>query len=183
MTIFTKMFRQDRLSPNKRLNDLRILNGKQDPDRCYHDIARLSTDRAIYNGPAHQSTAESRSCAPPHIKTLLRRACYDCHSNETQWPWYTYIAPVSWLVERDVEGGRRQLNFSEWGSYYPTTRKRKLQWMERTLHEETMPPWHYRILHPGASLTPQDLAELEKWMESEIAEQPQKSSENKYGEF
>jgi hypothetical protein len=50
--------------------------------------------------------------------------------------------------------------------------------MERTLHEETMPPWHYRILHPGASLTPQDLAELEKWMESEIAEQPQKSSEN-----
>jgi len=50
--------------------------------------------------------------------------------------------------------------------------------MERTLHEETMPPWHYRILHPGANLTPQDLAELEKWMESEIAGQPQKSSEN-----
>src|SRR5215468_6263540 len=62
MTIFTKMFRQDRLSPNKRLNNLRILNGKQDPDRCYDGIARLSTDRAIYNGPAHQSTAERRSC-------------------------------------------------------------------------------------------------------------------------
>jgi len=116
--------------------------------------------------------------APPQIRTRLRQACYDCHSNETHWPWYSYIAPISWLVERDVEGGRRQLNFSEWGSYYPTTRKRKLQWMERTLHEETMPPWHYRILHPGASLTPQDLAELEKWMDSEIAGQPQKSWEN-----
>src|SRR5262245_2860624 len=62
MTIFTKMFRQDRLSPNKKLNNLRILNGKQDPDRCYDGIARFSTDRAIYNGPAHQSTAERRSC-------------------------------------------------------------------------------------------------------------------------
>src|SRR5215468_1399054 len=59
---FHKMFRQDRLSPNKKLNNLRILNGKQDPDRCYDGIARLSTDRAIYNGPAHQSTAERRSC-------------------------------------------------------------------------------------------------------------------------
>jgi hypothetical protein len=109
--------------------------------------------------------------APPEIKTLLRQACYECHSNETHWPWYSYIAPISWLVGRDVEGGRKQLNFSEWGSYYPTTRMRKLQWMERTLHEETMPPWHYRILHPGASLTPQDLAALEKWIESEITNQ------------
>jgi hypothetical protein len=113
--------------------------------------------------------------APPQIRMSLKRACYDCHSNETQWPWYSYIAPISWLVERDVEGGRRQLNFSEWGFYYPTTRKRKFQWMERTLHEETMPPWHYRILHPGASLTPQDLAELEKWLESEIADQARKT--------
>ena len=55
--------------------------------------------------------------APPHIKTLLRRACYDCHSNETRWPWYTYIAPVSWLILHDVERGRQELNFSEWGSY------------------------------------------------------------------
>jgi Haem-binding domain len=109
--------------------------------------------------------------SPPEIETLLRQACYDCHSNETHWPWYSYIAPISWLAERDVEGGRKQLNFSEWGSYYPTTRKRKFQWMERTLHEETMPPWHYRILHPGASLTPQDLAALEKWIESEIPDQ------------
>src|SRR5262249_6707315 len=115
--------------------------------------------------------------APPEVKTLLRQACYDCHSNETRWPWYSYIAPMSWLVGGDVEGGRKQLNFSEWGSYYHTTRKRKLQWMERTLHEETMPPWTYRMLHLSARLSEQELAALEQWIESEIAGQPQKNSE------
>jgi len=119
--------------------------------------------------------------APPQIKTLLRRACYDCHSNETRWSWHTYVAPISWLVERDVKRGRQELNFSEWGSYYPTTRRRKLQWMDRALREETMPPWTYRVLHPGAGLTQHELIALEKWIESEIADQPQKQSEDKGG--
>jgi Haem-binding domain len=113
--------------------------------------------------------------APPQIKSLLKGACYDCHSNETRWSWYTYIAPVSWLVEHDVERGRQELNFSEWGSYYPTTRRRKLQWMDKTLREETMPPWTYRILHPGASLTQKDWIALEQWIEAEIANQSEKT--------
>jgi Haem-binding domain len=117
--------------------------------------------------------------APLGIKALLRQACYDCHSNETRWPWYTYIAPVSWLVERDVERGRKELNFSEWGSYYPTTQRRKLQWMDRVLREETMPPWTYRILHPGSGLTQRDLIALEQWIEAEIANQPEQEAENK----
>ena len=117
--------------------------------------------------------------APPQVKSLLREACYDCHSNETRWPWYTYIAPVSWLAEHDVERGRQELNFSEWGSYYPATRLRKLQWMDRALREESMPPWSYRILHPGAGLTPEDLAALGQWIESEIAGQTQRKPENR----
>jgi Haem-binding domain len=112
--------------------------------------------------------------APPRIKALLRRACDDCHSNETRWSWHTYVAPVSWLVEHDVERGRKELNFSEWGSYYTSTKRRKLQWMDRALREETMPPWTYRVLHPGAGLTPEELAALEQWIESEIAGQPEK---------
>jgi len=115
--------------------------------------------------------------APPQINSLLRGACYDCHSNETRWPWYTYIAPVSWLVEHDVERGRQELNFSEWGSYYATTRRRKLQWMYRALSEETMPPWTYRMLHPGTGFTQKDLMALEHWIEAEIAHQPEKKSE------
>jgi hypothetical protein len=112
--------------------------------------------------------------APPHIKTLLRRACYDCHSNETRWLWYAYIAPVSWLILHDVERGRQELNFSEWGSYYPATRIRKLQWMGQALREENMPPWTYRIFHPGTGLTQRDSTALEQWIETEINNQPEK---------
>jgi len=112
--------------------------------------------------------------APPHIKTLLTRACYDCHSNETRWPWYAYIAPVSWLIVHDVERGRQELNFSEWGSYYPATRIRKLQWMGRALRNENMPPWTYRIFHPGTGLTQRDLTVLEQWIEAEINDRAEK---------
>ncbi|HEY6394784.1 MAG TPA: heme-binding domain-containing protein [Candidatus Binataceae bacterium] len=108
--------------------------------------------------------------APPQVQLILRRACYDCHSNETRWPWYSRFAPVSSLVVHDVEIGRKEINFSEWGSYYPAVRTRKLQWMERSLHKEAMPPWRYRLMHPGARLTDADRAVLEKWIESEIAQ-------------
>jgi hypothetical protein len=112
--------------------------------------------------------------ARPQIDALLRRACYDCHSNETRWSWYTYVAPVSWWVAHDVERGRQELNFSEWGTYYPATRRRKLQWMDRALREENMPPWTYRMLHPGAGFTERDLMVLEQWIEAEINSQPEK---------
>jgi hypothetical protein len=112
--------------------------------------------------------------APPQIKALLRGACYDCHSNETRWPWYTYIAPVSWLISHDVERGRQELNFSEWGSYYPATQMRKLQWMGRALREENMPPWTYSIFHLGTGLTQRDLMILEQWIEAKINNQPEK---------
>lgn len=129
-------------------------------------IAQFKTIRRT-NPPLNGDLA-----APAQINSLLRDACYDCHSNETRWPWYTHVAPVSWLIEHDVERGRQELNFSEWGSYYPATRKRKLQWTDRALREENMPPWSYRILHPGAGLTRQDLKALEQWIEAEIKNQP-----------
>jgi hypothetical protein len=107
--------------------------------------------------------------APPGIEATLRRACYDCHSNETRWPWYCRVAPISWLAAHEVELERRQINFSQWGEYYPATRKRKLQWTERALGQEAMPPWSYRIVHPGARLTQQDRAALERWIDWEIS--------------
>ncbi|HVB79794.1 MAG TPA: heme-binding domain-containing protein [Candidatus Binataceae bacterium] len=108
--------------------------------------------------------------APPaQIEALLTRACYDCHSNQTRWPWYSHIAPVSWLVARDVALGRKELNFSEWGSYYPQTRRRKLQWIGRVLREGSMPPWAYRLMHPRARLTGAERATLERWVESSLS--------------
>ena len=107
--------------------------------------------------------------APAQINMLLTRACYDCHSNETRWPWYSRIPPVSWLIARDVSLGRRELNFSEWRSYYPQTRRRKLQWMGRALREGSMPPWTYRLMHPGARLTGAERAMIDQWIESGIS--------------
>lgn len=101
--------------------------------------------------------------APPTIANLLTRACYDCHSNATRWPWYSRIAPVSWLIARHVTAGREQLNFSEWDTYYPATRRRKLQWIARMVSEQKMPPWPYRMMHPAARLTAGQRAALERW--------------------
>jgi hypothetical protein len=106
--------------------------------------------------------------APLPIAARLRRACYDCHSNETRWPWYSHVAPVSWLIIRDVNLGREEINFSEWESYYPRTRRRKLEWMGRALHEKQMPPWSYRLMHPSARLSEADRAELQSWIESTL---------------
>jgi Haem-binding domain len=107
--------------------------------------------------------------APPQIDVTLKRACYDCHSNQTRWPWYSRVAPLSWLIVHEVTLGRKEANFSEWGSYYPATRRRKLEWIGRSLHEEKMPPWPYRLLHPGASLTEADRQALEQWIQSALA--------------
>jgi len=106
--------------------------------------------------------------APPEIDAVLRRACYDCHSDQTRWPWYSRVAPFSWAVAHDVNLARREVNFSEWGEYYPATRKRKLEWMERALLEEVMPPWSYRLIHPGARLSDDDRVRLERWIETEL---------------
>src|SRR5262245_21993196 len=65
--------------------------------------------------------------APPEVKAILRRACYDCHSNETVWPWYSRLAPLSWLISRDVHEGRSKLNFSTWDQYTPEEQLSKLK--------------------------------------------------------
>ena len=112
--------------------------------------------------------AQSTLVTPTKIEATLRRACYDCHSNETRWPWYSRVAPLSWLIVRDVNLGRKEINFSEWGSYYPATRRRKLEWMGRALREEKMPPWSYRLMRPGARLTEADRETLQRWIESAL---------------
>ncbi|SRR5579875_618467 len=118
--------------------------------------------------PARRTNPPTKGAlaAPPEVEAALSRACYDCHSNATRWPWYSHIAPASWLMVHDVNLGRKELNFSQWGSYYPATRKRKLEWMGRVLRRENMPPWYYRVLHPGATLTDAERARLEQWIDS-----------------
>jgi len=131
--------------------------------------AQQVTVERVYPTPLVSPLSNGDIAAPTQIEALLIRACYDCHSNQTRWPWYSGIAPVSWLIGRDVALGRKELNFSEWRSYYPQTRRRKLQWMGRVLRERSMPLWGYRLMHRGARLTAAERATLDRWIESEIS--------------
>lgn len=100
--------------------------------------------------------------APSEVKDILRKACYDCHSNETKWAWYTKIAPASFLAVKDVNEGREHLNFSEWGNYTSKTEKMKEEIWEE-VREERMPPWMYRVSHSESKLTPEEKNLLRNW--------------------
>jgi predicted nicotinamide N-methyase len=101
--------------------------------------------------------------APSDVKSVLRRACYDCHSNETVWPWYSQLAPVSWLLHRDVVAGRKHLNFSEWSSLAADKQAKKRRGVGEQVAEGEMPPWFYTPAHPNAKLSPEDAKLLEDW--------------------
>jgi hypothetical protein len=81
-------------------------------------------------------------------RAIAKKACFDCHSNETTWPWYSNIAPVSWLVQRDVDEGRSHLNFSDWGH-----NMRSVDEIVSEIQGGDMPPGQYKLMHPAAKLT------------------------------
>lgn len=101
--------------------------------------------------------------APPEVETVLRRACYDCHSNETRWRWYARIAPISFLLARDVKEGRRELNFSIWDRYEQRRKARKLKEIVKEVEQGDMPPWYYIPAHTDAKLSQGDREAIVKW--------------------
>ncbi len=91
----------------------------------------------------------------PQTRALAVRACFDCHSNATTWPWYSNVAPVSWLIQRDVDQGRQRLNFSEWNRP-----QREAGRLARMVTQGEMPPWYYVSLHPTANLSDAEIQQL-----------------------
>lgn len=98
---------------------------------------------------ANPPVAQGPQWDSPQTYQLARRACLDCHSNETVWPWYTNIAPFSWLIQRDINEGRQALNFSEWGQ-----REVETEEIAEVIQEGEMPPAQYVLVHPSARLSP-----------------------------
>lgn len=96
----------------------------------------------------------------PQTKALFQRACADCHSNNTNWGWYTNIAPFSWLIQRDVEEGRSRLNLSECGVARPNNRgeegREGIREAGEVILRGEMPPLQYTLIHPVARLTPSE---------------------------
>lgn len=101
--------------------------------------------------------------APPEVVEVLRQSCYDCHSNEVRWPWYSKVAPVSWLVAKDVREARAELNFSTWGALSSAQQAELREECLEEASEGEMPLWFYTPLHPEAKLTDADLAILRSW--------------------
>ena len=102
--------------------------------------------------------------APPKVMSVLKNSCYDCHSNETEWPFYSYIAPVSWIVYRDVKFGRDDLNFSEWNNLSEIEKDKTKDEIIEEISRNTMPVPIYLITHPSASLSADDKLLLKNWL-------------------
>jgi mono/diheme cytochrome c family protein len=91
----------------------------------------------------------------PQTRELVHRACFDCHSNQTTFPWYSNVAPVSWLLQNDVNGGRSHLNFTEWDRPQQHAKD-----VAEQVKEGNMPPWFYLPMHAAAKLTAAEKQEL-----------------------
>jgi hypothetical protein len=100
---------------------------------------------------------------PQDVRSLLKNACYDCHSNETVYPNYAYIAPISWTVKDHINEGREYLNFSEWGTYNKDIKQNAIQKSIETIRSKQMPLPSYINYHPKANLTTSQRKILENY--------------------
>jgi len=105
--------------------------------------------------------------AGANVTAILRRSCYDCHSNETRWRMYAYIAPISWLVASDVGHARTQLNFSKWGQYPKEKRQTKAREVLDEIASGDMPPKSYSLVHPGLRPTTGEMELLKRWADGD----------------
>jgi hypothetical protein len=106
---------------------------------------------------------------PPKIAATFRAACYDCHSHETKWLWYSHVAPMSWLVASDVKEGRQHLNFSDWPVNDPDRATRWLENISEQLGYKEMPPVQYTLIHADARLIAVQREQLIQWVDQAAA--------------
>jgi len=103
---------------------------------------------------------------PDAVRTIFQTSCSDCHSDQTHWPWYSHLAPVSWLVVHDVHSGRRHFNLSEWGNYSSRKKEQTLESICEQVTNGDMPDSKYAFIHRKVRLTQDQLDALCAWVES-----------------
>ncbi|HSG30777.1 MAG TPA: heme-binding domain-containing protein [Thermodesulfobacteriota bacterium] len=116
--------------------------------------------------------------APADVKNIFKRACYDCHSNETKWPWYSKVAPSSWFVINHINEGRDEYNFSTWDKYSAEKKSEIIEEIWEEVDEGEMPLWSYIILHPEAKLSADDKKVLYNWAKPHISNDNSKDNEH-----
>ncbi len=110
-------------------------------------------------------TIYATESVPPTVKAVLERSCKNCHSNQTSWPWYSYVAPASWIIAHDVHRARKDMNFSEWGSYPAKRKEEKLEEICEQLTNGDMPDPKYLLVHRSARITPEERGAVCQWTE------------------
>jgi hypothetical protein len=105
---------------------------------------------------------------PEDIKTIFKNSCYDCHSDQTEYPWYSHIAPVSWLLKSHIDEGRENLNFSEWGDYSTDEQNEILEICQEKIKAEEMPLSAYTMMHSNAKLDEKKKTLLFDWFKKQI---------------
>ena len=115
--------------------------------------------------PGHDVLATK--APPPEVAAILRAACYDCHSDETKWPWYSHVAPLSWWVAGHVEDARKRLNFSEWPHDDPQRARKNWNRVSDQVQSGDMPLPSYTWMHAPARLSPEKRELLVQWTKQE----------------
>jgi hypothetical protein len=103
----------------------------------------------------------------PLVVRILERSCQNCHSERTAWPWYSYVPPMSWMIESDVARGRGHMNLSRWNGYPPERQQEILSEMSNLVRNRVMPLPRYLLLHPEARLSDAEVVYLYQWAKSE----------------
>ena len=120
--------------------------------------------------PAHNSSVQELPTditktirVPDTVLNIFKKACYDCHSNNTRYPWYVYIQPTGWIMARHIRNGKDNLNFSDFGSYSQRKQANKLRAIETSIKEGSMPLPAYTIMHSDAKLSAEDKKLITDW--------------------
>jgi hypothetical protein len=108
----------------------------------------------------------AREKLPGEVRTMLQRACYDCHSDNTKYPWYAAVQPVAWWLNQHVTDGKAEVDFSDFARYDTKRTVRKLRAVADEVHDRHMPLKSYLLMHGEAKLTDADVALLAKWAEN-----------------
>ncbi|KQR68309.1 MULTISPECIES: heme-binding domain-containing protein [Pedobacter] len=103
---------------------------------------------------------------PDDVQGILKKSCYDCHSNNTEYPWYAYVQPLHWYLNSHIRSGKEELNFNEFAGYTLRRRQNKLRAIENSLKDGTMPLSSYSLIHRNAILDPREKSILIKWVQN-----------------
>jgi len=123
-------------------------------------LVRPARNLSVIPGPNDISVKQA---VPPAVQGLLQRACYDCHSNNTKYPWYSEVQPVRWWLDSHIKDGKRHLDFSEFGTYTAKRANHKMKQTAEQVESGEMPLPSYTWMHPEARLTPQEVKLLADW--------------------